>query len=94
MLGPSTDGGYYLLGLKSVHRRLVEDIAWSTEPSLRKRSNVLANSRSTFSSCPNGTMLMTVDALLACTAKFFACAARQPIVRARCPHIILPRPQI
>lgn len=31
VLGPSTDGGYYLLGLKSVHRRLCEDIAWSTE---------------------------------------------------------------
>jgi rSAM/selenodomain-associated transferase 1 len=31
VLGPSTDGGYYLLGLKTVHRRLFEDIAWSTE---------------------------------------------------------------
>ena len=31
VLGPSTDGGYYLLGLKSRHRRLFEDIAWSTD---------------------------------------------------------------
>ncbi len=31
VLGPSTDGGYYLLGLKTAHRRLFEDIAWSTE---------------------------------------------------------------
>ena len=31
VLGPSTDGGYYLLGLKTVHRHLFEDIAWSTE---------------------------------------------------------------
>ena len=31
VLGPSIDGGYYLLGLKTVHRRLFEDIAWSTE---------------------------------------------------------------
>lgn len=31
VLGPATDGGYYLLGVKSVHRRLFEDIAWSTE---------------------------------------------------------------
>jgi uncharacterized protein len=30
VLGPSTDGGYYLLGLKTAHRRLFEDIAWST----------------------------------------------------------------
>jgi uncharacterized protein len=31
VLGPSSDGGYYLLGLKTAHRRLFEDIAWSTE---------------------------------------------------------------
>ena len=31
MLGPSTDGGYYLLGLKTVHRRLFEEITWGTE---------------------------------------------------------------
>ena len=30
VLGPATDGGYYLLGLKAAHRRLFEDIAWST----------------------------------------------------------------
>ncbi|HTH96901.1 MAG TPA: TIGR04282 family arsenosugar biosynthesis glycosyltransferase [Stellaceae bacterium] len=31
VLGPSTDGGYYLLGLKERHRRLFDDITWSTE---------------------------------------------------------------
>ena len=31
VLGPSTDGGYYLLGLKLAHRRMFEDITWSTE---------------------------------------------------------------
>ena len=31
VLGPSSDGGYYLLGLKTAHRRMFEDIAWSTE---------------------------------------------------------------
>jgi len=31
VLGPSTDGGYYLLGLKARHRRLFEDITWSTD---------------------------------------------------------------
>ena len=31
VLGPSSDGGYYLLGIKTVHRRLFEEIAWSTE---------------------------------------------------------------
>ena len=31
VLGPSTDGGYYLLGLKQAHSRMFADIAWSTE---------------------------------------------------------------
>jgi uncharacterized protein len=31
VLGPASDGGYYLLGVKAAHRRLFEDIAWSTE---------------------------------------------------------------
>jgi uncharacterized protein len=31
VLGPSSDGGYYLLGLKTAHRRMFEDIDWSTE---------------------------------------------------------------
>lgn len=30
VLGPSDDGGYYLIGLKKVHRRLFEEIDWST----------------------------------------------------------------
>lgn len=30
VLGPADDGGYYLLGLKGAHRRLFEDIDWST----------------------------------------------------------------
>jgi len=31
VLGPSSDGGYYLLGLKQPHWRMFEDIDWSTE---------------------------------------------------------------
>jgi rSAM/selenodomain-associated transferase 1 len=30
VIGPSTDGGYYLLGVKRIHRRLFEEIDWST----------------------------------------------------------------
>lgn len=30
-LGPSDDGGYYLIGLKRPHRRLFEQIDWSTD---------------------------------------------------------------
>jgi rSAM/selenodomain-associated transferase 1 len=31
VIGPATDGGYYLLGVKRKHHRLFQDIAWSTE---------------------------------------------------------------
>lgn len=31
VLGLSDDGGYYLLGMKAMHARLFEEIAWSTE---------------------------------------------------------------
>jgi hypothetical protein len=36
VLGPSNDGGYYLLGLKALHHRLFEDVAWSTEQVARQ----------------------------------------------------------
>ena len=31
VLGPSEDGGYYLIGLKKAHREMFEEIDWSTE---------------------------------------------------------------
>jgi uncharacterized protein len=31
VLGPSDDGGYYLIGLKKLHRQLFEGIDWSTD---------------------------------------------------------------
>src|SRR5205814_8214493 len=31
VLGPSDDGGYYLIGLKRLHREVFERIDWSTE---------------------------------------------------------------
>lgn len=31
VLGPSDDGGYYLIGMKQLHRHLFEKIDWSTE---------------------------------------------------------------
>jgi rSAM/selenodomain-associated transferase 1 len=31
VLGPSDDGGYYLIGLKKLHRRIFEAIDWSTD---------------------------------------------------------------
>jgi len=31
VLGPATDGGYYLIGLKTAHPRLFEDVRWGSE---------------------------------------------------------------
>jgi uncharacterized protein len=31
VIGPSSDGGYYLLGIKRPHRHLFEDVDWSTD---------------------------------------------------------------
>ena len=31
VLGPSDDGGYYLIGMKKLHRRVFEEIDWSTD---------------------------------------------------------------
>lgn len=36
VLGPAVDGGYYLIGLKQFHRRLFEEIDWSTERVFRQ----------------------------------------------------------
>jgi rSAM/selenodomain-associated transferase 1 len=36
VLGPSDDGGYYLIGLKKLHHRLFEAIDWSTERVLQQ----------------------------------------------------------
>jgi rSAM/selenodomain-associated transferase 1 len=36
ILGPAEDGGYYLIGLKQFHRRLFEEIDWSTERVFRQ----------------------------------------------------------
>jgi glycosyltransferase A (GT-A) superfamily protein (DUF2064 family) len=30
-VGPASDGGYYLIGAKKLHRRLFEEIRWSSE---------------------------------------------------------------
>lgn len=36
VLGPSDDGGYYLIGLKKLHCRVFEEIDWSTEKVFRQ----------------------------------------------------------
>jgi rSAM/selenodomain-associated transferase 1 len=45
VLGPALDGGYYLLGVKAQHRRLFEDIAWSTQHVARQTQERAAELR-------------------------------------------------
>ena len=46
VLGPSDDGGYYLVGLNKPQRALFEDIAWSTENVLRTNDRARATNQS------------------------------------------------
>lgn len=41
VLGPTVDGGYYLLGLKEMHASLFKDIPWSTGAVFEKTLNIL-----------------------------------------------------
>ncbi len=41
VLGPTTDGGYYLLGLKKGHESLFKNIPWSTELVLQNTLDIL-----------------------------------------------------
>jgi len=43
VLGPATDGGYYLIGLKHLHRHLFHDIAWSTDRVYRQTADRAAS---------------------------------------------------
>ena len=45
VLGPTDDGGYYLIGLKSAHRRVFEEIDWSTDRVLRQTVERAAETR-------------------------------------------------
>lgn len=43
VLGPATDGGYYLIGLKHPYRQLFHDIDWSTERVYRQTAERAAS---------------------------------------------------
>jgi rSAM/selenodomain-associated transferase 1 len=45
VLGPSDDGGYYLIGVKKPHRQLFEQIDWSTERVLNQTRNKTSTDR-------------------------------------------------
>lgn len=52
VLGPSHDGGYYLIGLKRAHREPFENITWSTESVYRETVQQIRDARLTFVELP------------------------------------------
>ncbi len=59
VLGPASDGGYYLLGVKAPHAHLFEDIAWSSDRSPTRPAPAPALSASSWSNSRPGTTSMT-----------------------------------
>jgi uncharacterized protein len=45
VLGPARDGGYYLIGMRTLHRELFEGIAWST-PTVFAKTVAIVGTRS------------------------------------------------
>lgn len=43
VIGPSKDGGYYLLGMKRIHRNIFKNKTWGTEMVLKETLNDLHN---------------------------------------------------
>ena len=67
VLGPSDDGGYYLIGLKTAHRRVFEEIDWSTERVFEQtvaRAQRRSGSRSSY--CRLGMTSMIARRCAAC----------------------------
>lgn len=58
VIGPSTDGGYYLLGMKKFHPDLFNNIQWSSEEVLNKTLNIINQLDLNFNLLPK---LMDID---------------------------------
>jgi rSAM/selenodomain-associated transferase 1 len=54
VLGPCDDGGYYLIGLKRLHREVFERIDWSTEQVLEQTKERATNIGITVDELPGG----------------------------------------
>lgn len=52
VIGPSEDGGYYLLGLKKMIPGIFENISWSTEDVFSETVNVLKNEKMDYGLLP------------------------------------------
>ncbi len=86
VLGPSSDGGYYLLGLKFAHRRMFDDVAWSTE---RVAEQSLARAREIgldVHMLPAWYDVDDIDGLRRLQAELRDCEAKTPPQNLAAPH--------
>ncbi len=59
VLGPSTDGGYYLVGLSEPHPELFENVGWSTSEVLEQTIARIDDTRATYHLLPEKTDIDT-----------------------------------
>ena len=69
VIGPATDGGYYLLGLTKLVDELFTNVAWSTEEVFNTTTKVLDDLRISYSTTPTLSDIDTVDDLPAALRK-------------------------
>jgi rSAM/selenodomain-associated transferase 1 len=58
VIGPCYDGGYYLIGMKRLHKRLFRDISWGTEQVFKQTLMAINKSGLTVSQLP---ILIDID---------------------------------
>jgi rSAM/selenodomain-associated transferase 1 len=58
VIGPCYDGGYYLIGMKQLHKELFQDIHWGTERVLRQTLDAITDEGLTVEKLP---VLMDID---------------------------------
>jgi rSAM/selenodomain-associated transferase 1 len=52
VIGPTYDGGYYLLGMKALHKELFSEMPWSTESVYAETINRITEKGLLYSVCP------------------------------------------
>lgn len=65
-IGPSNDGGYYLLGMNSFHPQLFDDIAWSSAVVLKQSIEKIINSGLSYQLLPELVDIDEYEDLEAC----------------------------
>jgi rSAM/selenodomain-associated transferase 1 len=89
VLGPSDDGGYYLIGLKQMHRRVFEGIDWSTARVLNQTKERAAEIGVDIHEIPSGFDVDDRATLRRLCEELFAgaSAARQDIAPNTCEFL-------